>query len=72
METCGKALEMADRLNEIADELKGMAKILWVMYECVIGTGSEANHLLVLARLTERYCQDIRDISKQIHLEEER
>ena len=67
METLGKTLELADQLNEIADEMLGVARILWIMYEYEICNGSNVEHLPFIAKTAERHSDRIKEIAREVH-----
>ena len=67
MLTQEKTLDLADQLNEIANDLYGVARIFWIMYEYELCNGSNVEHLPLLGKTTERYADQIREIAKEIH-----
>ena len=59
-------IDVADRLADISDEIKGYSEILFMMYEAEYRTGSHANALLALSKTMERYSRKIEEAVKAI------
>ena len=56
-------LDSIDRLAGIAEELKGIARILFIMYECEGYQGAYAEHLLFLSKAIERNSTELQGIA---------
>lgn len=59
-------VDHADRMDAISDELKGIAQILFLMYEEESLHGTSAFHFLMLSKTVERYCMEISEIANMI------
>ena len=61
-------LDIADRINGIADELSGFSDILFFIYEkeSISGSRESANAFITLSKMMERYSNELKDILNEI------
>ena len=59
-------VDIADRLNEISADLKGVAEILFILREYEAAGSGGAERLLTLRNAVERHSQELSEIAKAI------
>ena len=59
-------LDISDRMHSISDELKGLAEILFIMYENEVMQGSPAEYYLMLRRMVAEYGEEIKELADKI------
>lgn len=59
-------IEIADRLDALAEEVQGLSEILSIMRESADLQGTSSAYLLTLGKVTERYSWELREISNAV------
>ena len=61
-----KLVDIADRLNEISEDMLGVAEILFIMRQYDAAGSGGAESLLNLRKVVERHSQQIHEIANQL------
>ena len=63
MSSANTNIEIADRLDALAEEIQGLSEILSIMRESADLQGTSSAYLLTLGKVTEHYSRELREIS---------
>lgn len=66
MSSANSNIEIADRLDALAEEIQGLSEILSIMREGADLQGTSSAYLLMLGKVTERYSRELREISSLV------
>ena len=59
-------IDLADRVNAISDELVGISRILFIMYEYEMRNGGGAEQFIPLASLIGGFGRELKDIANKM------